>query len=55
MSKARWWTCGCGWKNCSQGPGRPVCESCGKPATFAIAAPKGHAGFDFTVEVKRDE
>jgi hypothetical protein len=47
MSKPTWWTCGCGRKNCSRGPGRPECEGCGKPAKFAIAAPKGQAALDF--------
>ena len=52
MSKARWWTCGCGKKNCTRGPGTPVCDGCGKPAKFAIAAPKNQVGFDFAAEEK---
>lgn len=47
--KPVWWTCGCGQRNCSRGPGKPVCcrEDCGKQAGFAINPPKEQAGFDF--------
>lgn len=45
--KPKWWTCGCGRKNCTRELGTPVCDVCGKPALFTVEPPKGQGGFDF--------
>lgn len=45
--KAKWWTCGCGKKQVHRGLGTPVCEACGKRATFTVEPPRGQGGFDF--------
>jgi hypothetical protein len=51
--KPRWWTCGCGHRNCSRETGTPVCAGCSKPAGFSVAAPKNQGGFDFGKNDKR--
>jgi hypothetical protein len=50
--KLVWWTCGCGKRNVSRERGTPVCEACGKRATFTVEPPKGQGGFDFAKEGK---
>jgi len=45
--KPRWWTCGCGEKNCTRELGTPACAGCGKLAEFTIEPPKNQGGFDF--------
>jgi hypothetical protein len=50
--KPRWWTCGCGHRNCTQATGTPVCAGCSKPAGFSIAAPIDQGGFDFSTKGK---
>ena len=45
--KPRWWTCGCGQRNCTRELGTPVCSECHKPAAFRIEPPEGQGGLQF--------
>lgn len=46
--RTKWWTCQCGAKQMTPHvPGTPVCNECGAPAPFTVAAPKGQSGFGF--------
>jgi len=54
--RTRWWTCGCGWRNCTTELGTPVCAECRKPASFTVEPPKGQGGFDFGTPLRvKDE
>ena len=51
----RWWTCGCGHKNCTRAFGTPHCMSCGKAARFTVEAPRTQGGLDFGAGEKEEQ